>query len=162
MENQIIYRKETKQSDLADFQEVLKSSGFFYDYEIEAAEDFLKYQLEDGDESGIHYFMAEDNGKLVGFICFGHDSCTVSTWLLYWMAVHADYRCKGIGKALLQKFEDYVASKGGKKICGETSGRELYKPTRDFYVRNGYSLAAEIPDYYSKGDSRVTIVKDLG
>lgn len=171
--NGIIYRKETKQSDLADFQEVLKSSGFFYDYEIEAAEDFLKYQLEDGDESGVHYFMAEGvndstsakvttpDGKLVGFICFGHDSCTVSTWLLYWMAVHADYRCKGIGKVLLKKFEEYVVSKGGTKICGETSGRELYKPTRDFYVKNGYALAAEIPDYYSKGDSRVTIVKDL-
>lgn len=160
-ENNIIYRKETKQSDLADFKDVLMSSGFFYDYEIEAAEDFLKYQLEDGDESGIHYYMAEENGKMIGFICFGFDSCTQYTYLLYWMAVHNDYRSKGIGKVLLQKFEEYVKSHGGKKICGETSGRELYKPTREFYVRNGYRLAAEIPDYYSKGDSRVTIVKDL-
>lgn len=160
-ENQITYRKETKQSDLEDFREVLKSSGFFYDYEIEAAEDFLKYQLEDVDESGIHYFMAEDKGKMVGFICFGFDSCTIYTYILYWMAVHADYRGKGVGKILLKKFEDYVKEHGGKKIVGETSGRELYKPTRDFYVRNGYRLAAEIPDYYSKGDSRVTIVKDL-
>lgn len=162
-ENGILYRKETKQSDLADFKEVLDSSGFFYEYEIEAAEDFLKYQLEDGDESGIHYYMAEDTntGKMVGFICFGFDSCTKYTYLLYWMAVHNDYRSKGIGKILLYKFEDYVREHGGKKICGETSGRDLYKPTRDFYVRNGYKLAAEIPDYYSKGDSRVTIVKDI-
>lgn len=163
-ENKIIYRKETKQSDLEDFQEVLQSSGFFYEYEIEAAEDFLKYQLEDGDESGIHYYMAEDSktGKMVGFICFGFDSCTVHTYLLYWMAVHNDCRGKGIGKVLLQKFEAYVREHKGKKIVGETSGRELYKPTRDFYVKNGYRLAAEIPDYYSIGDSRVTIVKDLG
>lgn len=160
--NGIIYRKETKPSDLDDFREALKSSEFFYDYEIEAAEDFLKYQLEDGDESGIHYFVAEDKGHLIGFICFGHDACTVSTWILYWMAVHNDYRGKGVGKVLLKKFEDYVVSKGGTKIVGETSGRELYKPTRDFYVKNGYELAAEIPDYYSKGDSRVTIVKDVG
>lgn len=159
--NQIIYRKETKQSDLKDFRDVLLSSGFFYEYEIEAAEEFLKYQLEDGDESGIHYYMAEDKGKMVGFICFGFDSCTVHTYVLYWMAVHNDYRGKGIGKVLLKKFEEHVKKHGGKKIVGETSGRDLYKPTRDFYVRNGYKLAAEIPDYYSKGDSRVTIVKDL-
>lgn len=159
--NGIIYRKETKKSDMEDFSELLRSSGFFYEYEIEAAKDFLEYQLEDGDESGVHYYMAEKDGKLVGFICFGFDSCTTYTYLLYWMAIHNDCRRHGIGKNLLKKFEEYVKAHGGKKICGETSGRELYKSTRDFYVKNGYRLAAEIPDYYSIGDSRVTIVKDL-
>lgn len=160
--NKIIYRKETKQSDLKDFGEVLSSSGFFYDYEIEAAEDFLKYQLEDGDESGIHYFMAEDNGKLIGFICFGFDSCTQSTYLLYWMAVHSDYRGKGVGAVLLNKFEEFVIAKGGKKIVLETAGRELYRPTREFYIKNGYREEGIVPDYYSVGDARVTYVKDVG
>jgi len=160
--NDIIYRKETKQSDLKDFREVLSSSGFFYDYEIEAAEDFLKYQLEDGDESGIHYYMAEDNGKLIGFICFGFDSCTLSTYLLYWMGVHNDYRGKGVGKNLMDNFEKFVISKGAKKIVLETAGRELYKPTRDFYIKNGYREEGIVPDYYSVGDARVTYVKDVG
>lgn len=160
--DKIIYRTETKESDLKDIRELLLSSGFFYEYEIEAAEDFLKYNLEDGEESGVHYFIAEENNKMIGFICFGFDVCTVHTYLLYWMAVHNDCRGTGIGKVLLRKFEDYVVEHGGKKIVGETSGRELYKPTRDFYVKNGYKLAAEIPDYYSVGDSRVTIVKDVG
>lgn len=162
----IIYRKETKQSDLKDFRETLESSGFFYDYEIEAAEDFLKYQLEDGDESGIHYYMAEDKsiaeGKMIGFICFGFDSCTLNTWLLYWMGVHNDYRGKGVGAQLLKKFEEYVVSKGGKKIVLETAGRELYKPTRDFYEKYGYREEGIVPDYYSVGDARVTYVKDVG
>lgn len=159
---QIIYRKETRQSDLKDFRELLMSSGFFYEYEIEAAEDFLKYQLEDGDESGIHYYMAEDDGKMIGFICFGFDSCTQATYLLYWMGVHDGYRGKGVGKVLLQKFEDYVASKGGKKIVLETAGRELYKPTRIFYEKHGYREEGIVPDYYSEGDARVTYVKDIG
>lgn len=163
--NKIIYRKETKPSDLKDFNEVLTSSGFFYDYEIEAAEDFLKYQLEDGDESGIHYYMAEDKseagGKMVGFICFGFDSCTQYTYLLYWMGVHNDYRGKKIGSVLLKKFEEYVIAKGGKKIVLETAGRELYKPTREFYIKNGYREEGVVPDYYSVGDARVTYVKDL-
>lgn len=162
-ESQIIYRAETKTSDREYFPDILRSSGFFYEYEIEAACDFLEYRLEDGEEeSGVHYFIAEENGKALGFICFGFDTCTTYTYLLYWMAVHNDCRGKGIGKVLLQKFEEYVVEHGGKKICGETSGRDLYKPTRAFYEKNGYAMAAEIPDYYSKGDSRVTIVKDLG
>ena len=160
--DQIIYRKETKQSDTKDFKEVLTSSGFFYDYEIEAAEDFLRYQLEDGDESGVHYFMAEDKGKLIGFICFGFDTCTQYTHLLYWMAVHNDYRGKGVGGELLNKFEGYVKGKNGKKIVLETAGRELYRPTREFYMKNGYREEGIVPDYYSVGDSRVTYVKDIG
>lgn len=160
--SQIIYRKETKQSDLNDFREVLLSSGFFYEYEIEAAEDFLKYQLEDGDESGIHYYMAEDNGKMIGFICFGFDSCTLSTHLLYWMGVHNDYRGKGVGGELLKRFEEYVVKKGAKKIVLETAGRDLYKPTRDFYEKYGYREEGIVPDYYSVGDARVTYVKDVG
>jgi len=159
--NEIIYRK-TKQSDLDEIGEVLSSSGFFYDYEVEAAEDFLKYQLEDGDESGIYYYMAEDNGKLIGFICFGFDTCTQYTHLLYWMAVHGDYRGKRIGSALLKKFEDHVIAKGAKKIVLETAGRELYRPTREFYIKNGYREEGIVPDYYSVGDSRVTYVKDVG
>lgn len=170
MENKIIYRKETKQTDLNDFKELLESSGFFFNYEIEAAEDFLKYQLEDGDDSGIHYFMAEDtsvldkdgNGKLVGFICFGFDTCTLSTHLLYWMAVHGDYRGKHIGGELLKRFEEYVINKGGKKIVLETAGRELYRPTRLFYEKHGYREMGIVPDYYAIGDARVTYVKDIG
>jgi len=165
-DNNIIIRKETKQEDLKDFRELLSSSGFFYDYEIEAAEDFLKYQLEDGDESGIHYYMAEDKsvdgGKVIGFICFGFDTCTLTSWLLYWMGVHNDYRSKGLGGRLLKKFEEYVISKGGKKIVLETAGRELYKPTRDFYEKYGYREEGIVPDYYSEGDARVTYVKDVG
>lgn len=163
---QIIFRKETKQKDLEDFKELLMSSGFFYEFEVEAAEDFLKYQLEDGDESGIHYFMAEDStvsgGKLVGFICFGFDSCTLNTHLLYWMAVHNDYRGKGVGTELLKRFEEYVIAKGAKKIVLETAGRDLYKPTRDFYEKHGYREEGIVPDYYSVGDARVTYVKDVG
>src|SRR5574344_130341 len=160
--NGITYRRATKPNDLKEFPEILRSSGFFYEYEVEEANGFMKYRFEDGEKkSGIYYYFAEKDGKLIGFICFGFDYCTTYTYLLYWMAIHNDYRRHGIGKVLIKKFEDFVKENGGKKICGETSGRPLYQSTRDFYVKNGYRLAAEIPDYYSKGDSRVTIVKDL-
>lgn len=160
MEN-IIYRKEAKQSDLIDFKELLASSGFFYPYEIEVAEGFLNDWVDDGEDSGLQFYLAEDDGKLVGFACFGFDACTLSTYRLYWLGIHNDYRNKGIGKALLKKMEDFVIENGGQKIVLETAGRELYKPTRDFYERNGYREEGIVPDYYSEGDARITYVKDV-
>ncbi|MBP7211336.1 GNAT family N-acetyltransferase [bacterium] len=157
----IIYR-DSEEKDLEQFDEILSSSGFFYESEIEEARGFLKYNLEDGPEdSGINYIMAEADGKLVGFVCFGFDYCTESSYLLYWIAVHGDFRGKKIGSELLKRFEEWVKAKGGKKIVLETAGRELYNPTRIFYERHGYTEQGVVPDYYSKGDARVTFVKDI-
>jgi len=160
--NEILYRYEVKQSDMDDFEELLTSSGFFYDFEIECAFDFLKMRLEDGEESGVNYIMAEKDDKLIGFICYGFDPCTLSTHLLYWMGIHEKHRGAGIGSVLVAKFEEDVIGKGAKKIVLETAGRELYRPTREFYIKNGYREEGIVPDYYSVGDARVTYVKDVG
>jgi ribosomal protein S18 acetylase RimI-like enzyme len=157
----IVYREGALEKDKEGFDEVLSSSGFFYDFEIVEARDFLKYNLDDGEESGIQFIMAEKDDKLVGFISFGFDFCTKSTYLLYWMAVHNDFRGAKIGSALLEKFEAWVVKRGGKKIVLETAGRELYKPTRCFYEKHGYTEQGIVPDYYGIGDARITYVKDV-
>jgi len=162
--NQITYRSEAKLSDLNYLEGILASSGFFHSYEIVVAKELLEYRLEDGDEDedGYHYIFADDNDKMVGFIAFSFEACTLHTYYLYWFAVHDDYRGKGIGKILLQKFEDYVVAHGGKKIVMGTSGRDIYKPTRDFYEKQGYHESGIIPDYYAIGDANITYVKDVG
>src|SRR5574344_955323 len=115
--NGIIYRRTTKTNDLKEFPDILRSSGFFYEYEIDEATSFMKYRVEDGEkESGIYYYFAEKDEKLIGFICFGFDYCTTYTYLLYWMAIHDDYRRHGIGKVRLQKFENFVKEKNWKQI----------------------------------------------
>jgi len=162
--NKITYRTEAKESDLKALEEVLASSGFFHSYEIVVAKELLEYRIEDGDEDkdGYHYIFADDNGKMVGFIAFSFEACTLYTYYLYWFAVHEDCRGKGIGKVLLKKAEDYIVANGGKKIVMGTSGRDIYKPTRDFYIKQGYREFGRIPDYYAVGDANITYVKDVG
>ena len=36
-----------------------------------------------------------------------------------------------------------------------------YAPTRAFYLRCGYEIAAELPDFYEPGDGKVIFVKTL-
>ena len=43
----------------------------------------------------------------------------------------------------------------------ETGGRAEYEPTRAFYARRGYQVAATVPDYYEPGDDLVVFVKRL-
>lgn len=162
--NQITYRTEAKKSDLNALNEILASSGYFHSYEIVVAKELLEYRLEDGDddEDCYHYIFADYNGKMVGFISFSFEACTLYTYYLYWFAVHDDYRGKGIGKILLKKAEDYIVAHGGKKIVMGTSGRDIYKPTREFYEKQGYKQSGIIPDYYAPGDPNITYVKDVG
>jgi hypothetical protein len=43
----------------------------------------------------------------------------------------------------------------------ETSTKPNYNKTRQFYVLQGYSEIALIPDFYAIGDGKVIIVKRL-
>ncbi len=160
--NKLTYRSETKQSDLEGIEDVLASSGFFHPYEIKVAKELLEYRLEDGEKSGIDFLIAEDNGKVIGYISSSFNDCTISTHHLYWFAVHGDYRGKGVGSVLLARLEESIVAKGGKKIVLETSGREIYNPTRAFYLKKGYKETGMIPDYYAVGDPNITYVKDVG
>jgi hypothetical protein len=46
-------------------------------------------------------------------------------------------------------------------IVIETSTRPQYEPTRGFYLRCGYELAASIADFYAPGDGKAMYVKRL-
>ena len=46
-------------------------------------------------------------------------------------------------------------------IVLDTSGRAEYAPTRAFYQRLGYTLAATIPEFYAPGDDLITYTRTL-
>ncbi|NSW95872.1 MAG: GNAT family N-acetyltransferase [Bacteroidales bacterium] len=145
-----------------DVENVLRSSGFFYEFEIETALEIFDETISKGEAgSGYHWLKVREDDHLVAFANYGKNSFSVHSWDLYWIAVHKDFQNKKLGSLLLRSAENDVRKKGGRIIWIETSGRPLYTPTVEFYKRNGYELNAVLKDFYAPGDSKLVFSKVL-
>lgn len=157
----ITFRRTVLPQDRKAVREIVQSGGFFYPAEVLIAVELVNERLEKGEASGYHFIFAEIDGKTVGYACYGPIPGTAGSWDLYWIAVHREVQGKGIGKALLAECESAVRQAGGKRLYIETSGRELYAPTRAFYLANGCILEATLKDFYAPGDDKCIFVKIL-
>ncbi len=156
-----VFRYEAKADDLNDVREILHSTAFFYDFEIDVAVDLVKERLEKGVTSGYHFIFAEVDGKTVGYTCFGDIPCTKNSYDIYWIGVHQSQRGKGIGGLLLQETERKIEALGGNGVYLETSGMEKYVSTRNFYLKYNYVVEAVIKDFYDYNDDKYLFVKRL-
>ena len=141
---------------------MVKASGFFYDEEVEVAVELVEERLAKGAKSSYYFLFAEHSGKVVGYTCFGPIPCTKSSYDLYWIVVHNDFRGSGLGTELLRRSEDMISKRGGTRIYAETSSRPQYDPTRAFYQKAGYQQEAVINDFYAPGDSKIVYLKIMG
>lgn len=160
--NNITLRKEITASDPATIREIVTSTGFFGEDEIDVAVELAEERLEKGEASGYEFIFLEIEGKTVAYSCFGLIPCTKNSYDLYWIATHQDFRNRGLGKQLLKATEEDIKALKGGGIYVETASRKQYTPTRIFYEKNGYELKAQFEDYYDKGDDLVYYVKRLG
>ncbi|HOW10304.1 MAG TPA: GNAT family N-acetyltransferase [Bacteroidales bacterium] len=143
-------------------EDILRSTGFFYEFEIQTALEIADETLEKGsDVCGYYWLKITDSDGFVAFTNYGRNPFSVHSWDLYWIAVHNNSRNKKLGSLLLRAAEDDVRERGGKILWIETSGRPLYAPTESFYKRNGYELAASLRDFYGPGDPKQIYSKVL-
>jgi ribosomal protein S18 acetylase RimI-like enzyme len=142
-------------------REIVVSSGFFSEAEIDVAVELVKERLNKGIESGYYFLFAEKDRKVVGYSCFGPIPCTEESYDIYWIAVQEELRRSGLGAKILKRVENRIKRMGGKRIYVETSSREQYKPTRSFYSRCGYHKEATLKDFYSPGDDKVIFLRVL-
>ena len=140
--------------------EIFKSTDFFYDFEIGVVEDMIASYKKDPNDT-FRLKVAELDGKPVGVLIFDKDIMSRHSWNLYWIAVHKDAQNKGVGKVLVQYMEGYVRKKGGGRIYIETCSRELYAPTRRFYLDLGYTLEGRLKDYYATEDDKCIFSKGI-
>jgi len=150
------------EGDRALIEEILRSTGFFYEFEIMTALEIADETLTKGSEkSGYSWMKISENGDMIAFANYGKNSFSIHSWEIYWIAVHNNSRSKKLGSVLLQAVEEDVRKAGGKIIWIETSGRPLYLPTEIFYKRNGYTLQASLKDFYGPGDPKQIYAKVL-
>lgn len=153
--------REFAPEDRSAAAEALRASGAFREDEVRVALEVLDDALAGGSASGYAAFAAEREGKVRGYVCGGSTPLTESTWHVYWICVHPEAEGAGLGRALEERFEAFVRSRGGERLVAETSGRPDYARARRFYERSGYREVGRIPDYYRGGDDCVLYCKAL-
>lgn len=142
---------------------IVSTSGFFSEEEIATVDELWdEYILRGTQASGYYFIVCKEATKILGFACYGPHPLTQSTYDLYWIITDKDAKGRGIGKALMAQTETDVATLGGTLLIAETSGKELYLPTRGFYEKLGYVKEAMIRDFYAPGDDLMMYTKKLG
>jgi ribosomal protein S18 acetylase RimI-like enzyme len=148
--------------DIKGIEKILRSTGFFYDFEIEIA---LGLALDSAgigsEESGYCWMKIKNDDRILGFANYVKNSFSVHSWELYWIAMDQNFRNMKLGSTLLNAVEEDIRNAGGRMLWLDTSGRPLYAPTESFYRRNGYTLAASLPDFYAPGDPKQVYYKTL-
>jgi ribosomal protein S18 acetylase RimI-like enzyme len=140
---------------------LLRATGFFNGEEHSVALELVSERIAEGEGSHYRFLVAEEDGEVLGYACWGPILGTVASVDLYWIAVDPQAQGRGVGKALMEMAEAQVAAEGRSRVYLETSSRAQYVPTRAFYLRCGYSVVAELEDFYAPGDGKVVFLKVL-
>lgn len=158
------WRVTVGESDAAAVYALVCETGFFSKSEEQIAIELVEETLSIGKESGYEFVFADapgNPGKLLGYTCYGPIPDTESSFDLYWIAVAPAEQRSGLGSALLRETERLALSQGATRMFVDTSGREQYTPTRNFYERMGYREEARLVDFYAPGDDKVIYAKTL-
>lgn len=150
-----------EKEDLKKLKIMLKDLNTFSREEVKVALEMAEEFLEKGKKSDYNFFTAKNDGKLLGFVCFGPTPLTKHTYDLYWIAVSKDYQRKNLGKLLLEFSEGKIKKRGGKIIIIETSSTSKYEKARRFYLKHGFKKITEIKNFYKNKDNKIIFAKYL-
>ncbi len=143
-------------------RQLVERTGFFTVAEADVAIELLdEFWAKGADASGYRFVAAFLDNRLVGYACFGPVPCSDTSHELYWIAVDSDLQGHGIGRRLLERTVARVRDEGGRRLYLDTSGRPSYSPTREFYLRSGFQIAATLEDFYRPGDGKVIFVREV-
>jgi acetoin utilization deacetylase AcuC-like enzyme/ribosomal protein S18 acetylase RimI-like enzyme len=158
----LVWREAVRSEDIEGVRMLVAGTAMFSAEEIDIAAELVMERIEKGRASGYEFLLVDDGGKLAGYACYGPIPGSETSYDLYWIAVNADRQGRGLGREILARAEKAMRRRGARQIYADTSSSERYAPTRAFYRRTGYVVAAEFTDFYRPGDGKVIFVKDLG
>ena len=147
--------RKLKQADVNAIENILKKIPTFSETEVEVAMELVNIAAYNSTQTDYNIFVYENNEKILGYHCTGRRPLTDGVFDLYWIAADPESEIKGIGKRLLDHAENFVKENKGRWFLAETSSKESYSKTRNFYLRNNFSIVAQINDFYSVGDHLV-------
>jgi ribosomal protein S18 acetylase RimI-like enzyme len=152
--------------DRERIRQILVATARFTDEEVRCARELVDLSLEhpERNEYYVHVLEEPDSGPnrmVQGYVCFGPTPMTDGVWDLYWIAVDPNQQGQGFGQLLLKFVENEVRRQRGRMLLIETSSKESYGPTLQFYQRSGYDEISRIKDFYRIEDDKVVFCKKL-
>ena len=151
--------RKIKQADVSGIEKILKKIPTFTKAEVDVAMELVNIAANNPLQEDYHIFVYELDGRILGYHCSGRRPLTDGVFDLYWIASDPDADVKGIGKSLLAHAEAFVKENNGRWLLAETSSKESYLKTRNFYLRNNFSIVAQIENFYSEGDHLIVFGK---
>jgi ribosomal protein S18 acetylase RimI-like enzyme len=162
MEYENLTLRDLRPNDLPLLLELLQKIDIFDADDRSVAMELLTIIIEQPTQKEYCCIVASDSeDNPLGYSCFGPTPLTEGTFDLYWIVVYPSYAGQGIGSQLLLAVEDRIRQEHGRMLIIETSSKESYARTRQFYRKNGFCLAETIKDFYRQGEDRVTYLKRL-
>jgi ribosomal protein S18 acetylase RimI-like enzyme len=145
-------------ADRPALERLLRDAGNFSEAEMAVALEVIDAGLRPG-QTDYEFAVAEEDGALLGYACWGLASMSDGTYDLYWIAVDPRGQGRGIGRMLVERCEDAVRSARGRSLLVETSSRAGYEGTLAFYRALNYEVLARFKDFYVAGDDKIVFGK---
>ena len=153
--------RKLKSDDRSHLENILSNINQFKESECDVALELIDMALMNPNQQDYHIYVFEENGKVLGYYCAGQRPLTDGVFDLYWIVVAPQTQGKGIGSLLLDHAEKFVIENRGRWLLAETSSKDNYLATRKFYLRNNFSIVAEINDFYALKDNLIIFGKYL-
>ena len=74
----ITFRTIPEKRDIQRVMEIVESTKFFYDHEVEIAAELVAERLSQGESTGYYFVFAEVDGVTAAYSCYGHIEMTKS------------------------------------------------------------------------------------
>ncbi len=138
---------------------IIEGTDNFSTEEKKIAVELIDEAIANPDHEYYNVFVYDEDGKILGYHCTGKRALTDGTFDMFWIVVDSRTQNKGVGKKLINHAESFVKENNGRWILAETSSKDNYEATRNFYFRNNYSIVAEIRDFYKLNDHLIVFGK---
>ena len=148
------FRNKLNSRDPEAIRKISASTGFFDATDIEISVNLAHSALDGQRHANDNveepsFLLAEDNGKTVGYACFGKIQDCNSAYELHLISTLSSYRGHGIGRKMIARLLETVRELGGKiygnmllSVPDEKSAKETVE-----YLRNVPDVSAEEVDY---------------
>ncbi len=113
------------------------------------------------EEEPEHVWLVDEHLGAVSAVAYMGPEMADRVWNLFFISVLPELKGMGRGGALLRHVEAQLVDLEQRMLVIDTSGLDGFEPTRAFYIKHGYTLSAQIPDFWADGDDKVVFTKRL-